>query len=69
VVRLWRAGERGDEDVTLTKAFLTEEAAQKEADQMNELNGKRWSYSVDVVRLVEGPDEGGNSRSDSVTDA
>ncbi len=70
VVRLPEADRRGreghihEDDVTLTKAFLTEEAAQKEADRMNELNGKYWSYSINVARLVEDPkdDDAGSSR-------
>jgi hypothetical protein len=51
-----RAGEGpfSEEEITLTKAFLAEEAAQGEAARMNELNGEHWSYSVNVVRLVEG---------------
>jgi hypothetical protein len=43
----------GEEDITLTKAFFAEDAAQREADRLNELNGDRWSYSVNVARLVE----------------
>ncbi len=50
-----REGPLNEDDVYLTKAFLTEDAAQKEADRMNDLN-REWSrYSVNVVRLVEDP--------------
>jgi hypothetical protein len=49
-----REGPLNEDDVTLTKAFLTEHAAQEEADRMNELNGEGWSYSINVARLVEG---------------
>jgi hypothetical protein len=48
-------GPLSEEDITLTKAFLTEEAAQREADRLNDLNGEGWSYSVNVARLVEEP--------------
>lgn len=61
VIRLPKPDRRGregpihEDDVTLTKAFLTEEAAQKEADRMNNLNGEGWSYSINIARLVEDP--------------
>jgi hypothetical protein len=55
-----RAGEGPlrEEEITLTKAFPMEEAAEGEAARMNKLNGEHWSYSVNVVRLV-GDDETG----------
>lgn len=43
------------ERVTLTKAFWSEGEARVEADRLTDLNGDLWSYSVDVVRLVEAP--------------
>lgn len=61
VVRLEKPDSRGregplnEEDITLTKAFLTERAAQEEADRMNVLNGKYSNYSINVARLVEDP--------------
>jgi len=61
VVRLPRAGRSSGEtsldegDVTLTKAFLSEAAAQEEAERLNDLNQDQWVYSVNVVRLVEEP--------------
>lgn len=61
MVRLPKPDSRGregpihEEDVTLTKAFLTEDAAQKEADRLNDLNKEWSSYSVNIVRLVEDP--------------
>lgn len=59
VVRLPKEDRRSSEgppnegDVTLTKAFLTETAAQEEAGRMNDLNGAHWIYFVNVVRLVD----------------
>ena len=47
----------GEEDVTLTKAFLKESAARAEVERLNELNGDYWSYFFTVARLVEEPDD------------
>lgn len=63
VVRLPKDDTRGrdgpihEDDVTLTKAFLTQDAAEREADRLNEINGRYWSYSMHLSRLVDGVSE------------
>jgi hypothetical protein len=51
-----RSSPRDGRDVTLTKAFWTEEAAQREADRLNTENSGHWSYEVQVARLVPSDD-------------
>jgi hypothetical protein len=48
------AGERlmDEDDVSLTKAFLTEAAAETEAARLNQLNPQHSQYFVLVARFV-----------------
>lgn len=67
VVRLPKADRRVGEgppnqgDITLTKAFATEDAAQEEVDRLNDLNGDHWTYFVEIVRFVEEGSQEGDS--------
>ncbi len=59
VGRVWRRSRQGDGptsledlDLTLTKAFFSEEAADAEVARLNELNGDDWLYFARLARLV-----------------
>jgi hypothetical protein len=57
VGRIWKASlTEADQltldDLTLTKAFFSEEEANAEAARLNEMNGERWCYFARVARLV-----------------
>lgn len=45
------------DDIALTRAYVSEEEAEREAARLNALNEQHWSYFVRVARLVP-PAEG-----------
>jgi hypothetical protein len=62
VGRVWRAatveeGQMKLHDLTLTKAFLTEGEAEREAARLNGINGDQWLYFVRVARLFPEPSD------------
>lgn len=52
VVRRFIGDGPPDDEVMLTKAFWTEDAADAEAERLNAENAGHWSYEVKLARLV-----------------